>query len=161
MTLGRDICGRSENPHARSGRKSGRTLVPAFRKSWTPGKPHGTKRYSYFWNAADTVRKRITPFPTVPCPATHGKIAGHLCVVSEETERVIGERRLRTLRSLATESNRNNHRGKTSCTLSLAASAKIKRTYRLRSPISSPETESSPSSRAELEFPMTIQPRLK
>ena len=30
-------------------------------------------------------------------------VAGHLCVVSEETDRVIGERRLKTLRSLAGE----------------------------------------------------------
>lgn len=32
-----------------------------------------------------------------------GRIAGHLCVVSEETDRVIGERRLTTLRSLSAE----------------------------------------------------------
>jgi PAS domain S-box-containing protein len=32
-----------------------------------------------------------------------GKVAGHLCVVTEETDRIIGERRLRTLRSLASE----------------------------------------------------------
>ncbi len=31
------------------------------------------------------------------------KVAGHLCVVTEETDRVIGERRLKTLRSLAAE----------------------------------------------------------
>jgi DNA-binding NarL/FixJ family response regulator len=30
-------------------------------------------------------------------------VAGHLCVVTEEMDRVIGERRLRTLRSLASE----------------------------------------------------------
>jgi len=32
-------------------------------------------------------------------------VSGHLCVVTEETERIIGERRLRTLRSLAAELN--------------------------------------------------------
>lgn len=32
-----------------------------------------------------------------------GQVVGHLCVVSEETDRVIGERRLATLRSLAAE----------------------------------------------------------
>jgi signal transduction histidine kinase len=42
-------------------------------------------------------------FSYSPLPGDDGKIAGHLCVVSEETERVIGERRLKTLRSLATE----------------------------------------------------------
>jgi PAS domain S-box-containing protein len=42
-------------------------------------------------------------FSYSPLHADDGRVVGHLCVVSEETERVIGERRLRTLRSLATE----------------------------------------------------------
>ena len=42
-------------------------------------------------------------FSYSPLPGDDGKIAGHLCVVTEETDRVIGERRLRTLRSLAAE----------------------------------------------------------
>jgi GAF domain-containing protein len=35
-----------------------------------------------------------------------GKVTGHLCVVTEETDRIIGERRLGTLRSLAAESSK-------------------------------------------------------
>jgi len=42
-------------------------------------------------------------FSYSPLSGDDGKIAGHLCVVTEETDRVIGERRLKTLRSLATE----------------------------------------------------------
>ncbi len=42
-------------------------------------------------------------FSYSPLFGDDGKVAGHLCVVTEETDRVIGERRLRTLRLLATE----------------------------------------------------------
>jgi CheY-like chemotaxis protein len=42
-------------------------------------------------------------FSYSPLSGDDGKVAGHLCVVSEETDRIIGERRLKTLRSLATE----------------------------------------------------------
>src|SRR5579872_2637440 len=42
-------------------------------------------------------------FSYSPLSGDDGKIAGHLCVVTEETDRVIGERRLKALRSLATE----------------------------------------------------------
>jgi len=42
-------------------------------------------------------------FSYSPLSGDDGKVAGHLCVVTEETDRVIGERRLRTLRSLSSE----------------------------------------------------------
>jgi len=42
-------------------------------------------------------------FSYSPLSADDGTVAGHLCVVTEETDRVIGERRLKTLRSLAGE----------------------------------------------------------
>ncbi len=42
-------------------------------------------------------------FSYSPLSGDDGSVAGHLCVVTEETDRVIGERRLKTLRSLATE----------------------------------------------------------
>jgi signal transduction histidine kinase len=42
-------------------------------------------------------------FSYSPLSNEEGKIAGHLCVVTEETDRVIGERRLNTLRSLSAE----------------------------------------------------------
>ncbi|HEU0053315.1 MAG TPA: PAS domain-containing protein, partial [Longimicrobium sp.] len=42
-------------------------------------------------------------FSYSPLSDDDGRVAGMLCVVSEETERVIGERRLATLRELAAE----------------------------------------------------------
>ncbi len=45
-------------------------------------------------------------FSYSPLSGDDGTVAGHLCVVTEETDRVIGERRLKTLRSLAGELNK-------------------------------------------------------
>src|ERR1700723_651499 len=45
-------------------------------------------------------------FSYSPLSDDDGRVAGHLCVVTEETERVIGERRISTLRSLAAELNK-------------------------------------------------------
>ena len=45
-------------------------------------------------------------FSYSPLFGDDGKTSGHLCVVTEETDRVIGERRLNTLRSLSAELNR-------------------------------------------------------
>ena len=42
-------------------------------------------------------------FSYSPLSDDEGRVAGHLCVVSEETDRVIGDRRLKTLRSLSAE----------------------------------------------------------
>ncbi len=42
-------------------------------------------------------------FSYSPLTGEDGRIAGHLCVVSEETDRVIGQRRLTTLTSLSAE----------------------------------------------------------
>ena len=42
-------------------------------------------------------------FSYSPLSGDDGKVSGHLCVVTEETDRIIGERRLITLRSLASE----------------------------------------------------------
>jgi signal transduction histidine kinase len=45
-------------------------------------------------------------FSYSPLFGEEGKASGHLCVVTEETDRVIGDRRLNTLRSLSAELNR-------------------------------------------------------
>ena len=45
-------------------------------------------------------------FSYSPLYGDDSKTAGHLCVVTEETDRVIGERRLNTLRVLSTELNK-------------------------------------------------------
>lgn len=46
-------------------------------------------------------------FSYSPITESDGSVAGVLCVVTEETDRVIGERRLATLRQLASELSRN------------------------------------------------------
>lgn len=45
-------------------------------------------------------------FSYSPLFGDYGKTAGHLCVVTEETDRVISDRRLNTLRSLSAELNK-------------------------------------------------------
>jgi signal transduction histidine kinase len=45
-------------------------------------------------------------FSYSPLSGDDGQVAGHLCVVTEETDRIVGERRLKTLRSLAGELNK-------------------------------------------------------
>ncbi len=47
-------------------------------------------------------------FSYSPLFGDDGKTEGHLCVVTEETDRVIGERRLNSLRSLSAELNKAN-----------------------------------------------------
>jgi len=47
-------------------------------------------------------------FSYSPLSNEDGKICGHLCVVTEETDRVIGERRLNTLRSVSGELSQAN-----------------------------------------------------
>ena len=44
-------------------------------------------------------------FSYSPLPDDQGRVGGMLCVVTEDTERTIGERRLRTLRELAARTN--------------------------------------------------------
>ncbi len=44
-------------------------------------------------------------FSYSPLPDDEGRVGGMLCVVTEDTERTIGERRLRTLRELAARTN--------------------------------------------------------
>ena len=51
-------------------------------------------------------------FSYSPIADDDGAIRGHLCVVTEETERVIGARRLAALRDLATRSQRDEERAR-------------------------------------------------
>jgi len=60
-----------------------------------------TKACSCFWNGAASRKKRITPSPIAHSPTTMARINGMLCVVTEETDRLLGERRVETLRDVA------------------------------------------------------------
>lgn len=54
-------------------------------------------------------------FSYSPLPSDEGGIAGMLCVVTEETDRIIGERRLRTLRELAARTMREARSAQDAC----------------------------------------------
>ncbi|MFO1306268.1 MAG: ATP-binding protein [Burkholderiales bacterium] len=56
-----------------------------------------------FLERSGTREETYHTFSYSPLPDDHGAIAGMLCVVTEETERVIGERRVKLLRDLAAE----------------------------------------------------------
>ena len=77
---------------AASSRASTRCSAPARRP--------GTSGCCSFSSAAAFPRRRTTPSLTARFPTTPAVACGMLCVVTEETERVIGERRLALLRDL-------------------------------------------------------------
>ena len=62
----------------------------------------GTKGCCCSSSAAAIPKRPITPFPIRPLPTMTARWSG-CCVVTEETERVIGERRVASLRQLASE----------------------------------------------------------
>src|SRR5438045_818671 len=57
-----------------------------------------------FLERSGYVEETSHTFSYSPLTDDHGHIAGMLCVVSEDTERVVGERRLATLPDLGSES---------------------------------------------------------
>ena len=61
----------------------------------------GRRRCCCSWSAAAIPEETYHTFSYSPLPDDDGAIGGMLCVVTEETERVIGERRMATLRELA------------------------------------------------------------
>ena len=80
----------------RSGRRSGtRSARASETVHGDRRRPPGTRACCCSWSAAATPRRPTTPSPTAPCRDDAGAVGGMLCVVTEETERVIGERRLR------------------------------------------------------------------
>ena len=77
---------------------------PAHRtRAAAPARRPGTKACCCSWSAAAIPRRPTTPSPTRRWPTTAATIVGMLCVVTEETERIIGERRLSSLRELASD----------------------------------------------------------
>ena len=87
----------------RCGRRSGRTSARGSSRSSRPAPRPGTRACGCSSSAAATARRPTTRSPTARCGTRTGNTAGMLCVVVEETERVIGERRLATLRELAAD----------------------------------------------------------
>jgi PAS domain S-box-containing protein len=78
-------------------------IGPRIRKVLEAGEATWDEGLLLFLERSGYREETYHTFSYSPLPGDAGKISGHLCVVTEETDRIIGERRLRTLRSLAAE----------------------------------------------------------
>ena len=114
----------------------------------TPAWPPGTRTCCCSSSAAATRRRPTTPSPTARSTATDGRTAGMLCVVTENTERVIGERRLAHLRDLAAGRRRRPHRGRRARRRRRAAGPQPRRPAVQRSPTCSTTTRRRPAGAA-------------
>ena len=80
-------------------------IGPRIRKVLESGQATWDEALLLFLERSGYREETYHTFSYSPLPDDGGQVSGHLCVVSEETDRIIGERRLRTLRSLAAELN--------------------------------------------------------
>ena len=78
-------------------------IGPRIRKVLDTGQATWDEALLLFLERSGYREETYHTFSYSPLSDDEGKVAGHLCVVTEETDRVIGERRLGTLRSLAAE----------------------------------------------------------
>jgi PAS domain S-box-containing protein len=78
-------------------------IGPRIRKVLEGGEATWDEALLLFLERSGYREETYHTFSYSPLSGDDGKVSGHLCVVTEETDRVIGERRLRTLRSFATE----------------------------------------------------------
>ena len=85
---------------ARCGRRSGRRSVRASRPCCSTGQATWDESLLLFLERSGYVEETYHTFSYSPLPDDEGRIAGMLCVVTEETERVISERRMATLRDV-------------------------------------------------------------
>ena len=74
----------------------------AWPRSWSSAERPGTRGCSCYLERSGFLEETYHTFSYSPVYDDQSRIAGMLCVVTEVTERVIGERRLRVLRDLAT-----------------------------------------------------------
>lgn len=78
-------------------------IGPRIRKVLESGEATWDEALPLFLERSGYREETYHTFSYSPLSGDDGKVAGHLCVVTEETDRIIGERRLKTLRSLAAE----------------------------------------------------------
>jgi PAS domain S-box-containing protein len=78
-------------------------IDPRIRKVLESGEATWDEALLLFLERSGYREETYHTFSYSPLSGDDGKVAGNLCVVTEETDRIIGERRLKTLRSLATE----------------------------------------------------------
>ena len=85
---------------ARCGRRSGPTSARGSRPCCAPATATWDEALLLFLERSGYAEETYHTFSYSPLTDDDGAIAGMLCVVSEDTERVIGERRMATLRDL-------------------------------------------------------------
>ena len=78
-------------------------LSPRIDNVIVRGEPTWDEGLLLFLERSGYTEETYHTFSYSPIPGDDGKVGGMLCVVSEETERVIGERQLTLLREIATE----------------------------------------------------------
>jgi len=83
-------------------------IGPRIRKVLQSGEATWDEALLLFLERSGYREETYHTFSYSPLFGDDGNTHGHLCVVTEETDRVIGERRLNTLRSLSAELNRAN-----------------------------------------------------
>jgi PAS fold len=81
-------------------------LAPRMRRVLDTGEATWDEALHLFLERSGYREETYHTFSYSPLFGNDSKVAGLLCVVTEETDRVIGERRLKTLRSLAGELNK-------------------------------------------------------
>ncbi len=81
-------------------------IAPRIRRVLETGEATWDEALLLFLERSGYREETYHTFSYSPLFGDDGRVAGNLCVVSEETDRVIGERRLKTLRSLAGELNK-------------------------------------------------------
>ncbi len=80
-----------------------RDIGPRIQKVLETGEATWDEGLLLFLERSGYSEETYHTFSYSPLPGDDGRVMGMLCVVTEETERVIGERRLKSLRTLAAE----------------------------------------------------------
>ncbi len=87
----------------RCGRRSGTTSVRGSTGCCRRNRPPGTSALLLFLERSGYPEETYHTFSYSPLRDDDGHVVGMLCVVSEDTQRVIGERRMATLRDLGSD----------------------------------------------------------
>ncbi|HWF90861.1 MAG TPA: response regulator [Terriglobales bacterium] len=103
MTLGRKHPWALGKPAAKVWEEIWKDISPRIKKVLQTGQATWDEALLLFLERSGYREETYHTFSYSPLFDDDGNVAGLLCVVTEETDRVISERRLRTLRSLATE----------------------------------------------------------
>jgi hypothetical protein len=101
MTLGRKHPWALGRPAREVWAEIWRDLAPRVRTVMESGEATWDEALMLFLERSGYVEETYHTFSYSPLAGDDGRVSGLFCVVSEETERVIGERRLGTLRELA------------------------------------------------------------